>query len=170
MNIDTRTIRRVRDALVEAGRLDEVGEPGIGAPGDRGRDASLERVAPFVETMYLVMMADGRDHEHEIAAVRGATRALTHGLLDDTALEALLRRCGLLLREQGAQSRLQAIGSRICADRLDRETAFTLAAAVALADEDVAAEESTLLSSVAEWFGLSSRRSKAILQQFDEHG
>jgi tellurite resistance protein len=63
---------------------------------------------------------------------------------------------------------LQAIGNHICADRSDRETGFTLAAAVALADDKVVAEESSLLASIAEWFGLSSRRSREILQQFDQ--
>lgn len=168
MNIDTRTVRRLRDALIENGRLAGGQQAAVdGRAGGPGKEASIKRVTPFVETMYLMMTADGLHDDDENAAIRGAMRTLTHGLLDEADLEQLLQACAELVSTQGIEARLQAIGNRICADRADRETGFTLAAAVALADENVAAEESTLLASIAEWFGLSSRRSQEILQQFD---
>ena len=72
-----------------------------------------------------------------------------------------------LVGEQGVGARLQAVGGRICADRTDRETAFTLAAAVALADNRLLDEESLLVGSIAEWYGISDRRCAQILQQFE---
>ncbi|HSG55284.1 MAG TPA: hypothetical protein VLA45_07495, partial [Paracoccaceae bacterium] len=164
MDIDTLTIRRLRDALIASGRVSEVQGERNPVP---GREASLARVAPFVETMYLMMVIDEAHTETESAVIRGAMRTLTHGLLDDSALSAMLAGFAEQRAAQGVEARLQAIGNRICADRIDRETGFTLAAAVALADETVAPEELTLLESIGEWFGLSSRRRREILQQFD---
>lgn len=164
MDIDTQTIRRLRDALIAGGRVGTVQCEGDPAP---GREASLTRVAPFVETMYLMMVIDEEHAETENAVIRGAMHTLTHGLLDDAALSAMLAGFAEQRASQGVEARLQAIGNRICADRIDRETGFTLAAAVALADAWVAPEELSLLESIGEWFGLSSRRRREILQQFD---
>jgi uncharacterized tellurite resistance protein B-like protein len=167
VNIDTGKIRRLRDALVEGGRLEPTVDLQGDRPADRGRLAALDRVAPFVETMYLMMMVDGEGDKPEQEAIRGAMRVLTHGLLDDEVLEELTRRCEQQVRDQGIEARLQAIGSRICADRLDRETAFSLAAAMALADNKVVTEESLLVASIAEWFGVSGKRCRELLQEFE---
>ena len=164
MEIDTQTIRRLRDALIEGGLQPAAGNPAASTPGRRG---SLKRVAPFVETMFLMMEADGHHDANEEAAIQGAMRTLTHGLLDDAELDSLLEACAGRLAEQGVQARLQAVGNRICADRVDREIGFTLAAAIALADSEVAIEESALLVSIAEWYGISTRRRREILGQFD---
>ena len=167
MNIDTARIRRLRDALLQGGRLERVTDPTADRPASRGAVASLERVAPFVETMYLMMMIDGEGEKPELDAMRGAMRLLTHGLLDDTGLEQLTRRFEEQVSAQGVEARLQAIGSRICADRLDRETAFSLAAAMALADDRVVKEESSLIASIGEWFGVSDKRRRALLQELE---
>jgi uncharacterized tellurite resistance protein B-like protein len=167
VNIDTGKIRRLRDALVEGGRLAPATYLQGDRPADRGRLAALDRVAPFVETMYLMMMVDGAGDQPEQEAIRGAMRVLTHGLVDDEGLEELTRHCERQVREQGIEARLQAIGSRICADRLDRETAFSLAAAMALADNRVVTEESLLVASIAEWFGVSGKRCRELLQEFE---
>ena len=163
MQIDTHTIRRLRDALIAGASADSSAQTGD----SQGRDASMTRVAPFIETMYLMMMADGEHDEGEKAVIRGAMRTLTRDLLDEADLQELINSFAERLQQQGFEARLQAIGNHICAERSDREIGFTLAAAVALADDKVVAEESSLLASIAEWFGLSSRRSREILQQFD---
>lgn len=171
MDIDTATVRRLRDALLVCGQQEgSVRADGGARPRDRGRQAALERVAPFVETMYLMMMVDGEADGQERIALRGALLALTDGLLESEVLDELLQRCCLAVAEQGVEARLQAIGSRICANRQDRELAFTLAAAVALADGAVADEESLLVRSIGEWFGVSTRRCHEILQQFEQAG
>ena len=103
-------------------------------------------------------------------AIRGALRILTQGLIDEGSLETLLREFPARLQRQGLQHRLQAIGSVVCANRRDRETALTLAAAVALADHAVTGEEGELVSSIAEWFGVSRKRCLELLAQFDDGG
>jgi DnaJ-domain-containing protein 1 len=167
MNMDTRTVRRLRDALVEVGGAvkDAAADP---PETDRGREASLKRVEPFLETMYLMMMADGQSDVAEQAAMRGALRILTQGLIDTGTLESLLRTFAARLGQQGLEHRLQAIGGVVCANKRDRETALTLAAAIALADHAVAGEEGELVSSIAEWFGVSRRRCLELLAQFDD--
>jgi uncharacterized tellurite resistance protein B-like protein len=164
MNIDTDTVRRLRDALIERGGA-TADATASGSSQPREIQASLQRVAPFVETMYLMMMADGRAGGSERTAITGAIRLLTRDLVTDDELDGLLRRCEELALAEGAAARLQSIGSRICADRMDREMAFTLAAVVALADNRVRSAESSLLREVAEWYGISARRSEELLQQ-----
>jgi hypothetical protein len=162
--MDTQTVRRLRDALLEVGRPGEAVRPGPTV----GREASLRRVEPFLETMYLVMMADGHVDDAEQSAIRGALRILTQDLIDTASLDTLLQVFAARLSEQGREFRLQAIGNRICANRRDRETAVTLAAAVALADDAVTGEEGDLVASLGEWFGVSRRRCLELLAQFDD--
>ena len=165
LDIDTQTIRRLRDALVAGGRVSESADGTATKNIDARSQASINRVSPFAETMYLMMMADGDASESERDAIRGALQVLTHGLLDRSVLDDILKRCEVEAREQGVEARLQAIGARLCGDRLDRETAFTLAAAVAMADDQVVEQESLLVESIAEWYGISARRCTDILQQ-----
>src|SRR5690348_7715120 len=86
MRIETATIRRLRDALLQSGRRTDVLSPAFetlaraGILSDNER-AALARVDPMVETLFLVMAADGKVHEDERAAVRGAVRGLTGDLL-----------------------------------------------------------------------------------------
>ena len=169
MTIDTTTIRRLRDALIANGRMAllPADEPNQGERADGKIQASVKRVAPFVETMYLMMIVDGELDQFEQDVIRGALRVLTHGVLREPELEQIIKRCEALAREQGVEARLEAVGSRLCADRMDREMAFSLAAAVAMADQTLAQEESSLVDSIAQWYGISSQRRAQILQQFE---
>jgi hypothetical protein len=88
-------------------------------------------------------------------------------VLREPELEQIIKRCEALAREQGVEARLEAVGSRLCADRMDREMAFSLAAVVALADQTLAREELRLIDSIAQWYGISSHRCAQILQQFE---
>ena len=160
MNLDTDTVRRLRDALLDRqGLARQDGEPSTGA----ARSASLARVAPFVETMYLVMMADGRAEAAERTAIAGAISILTRGVLDEDAVATLLRDCEARAAQEGVQPRLQALGARLSADRADAETAFSLAAAIALADQSVDQREHALIENLTEWFGLSPKRATALI-------
>lgn len=160
LHINSATIRRLRDALLEEGGLTSGPAADISCP---MRDAARARVAPFAETMYLVMLADGECAPQEMASVRGAIRMLTQGLLADSDLDDMLLRCDTAAQERGAGALLRALGSKLCAQRSDRETAFTLAAAVALADDTVTDEETAFMDEVAEWFGVSLRRAAELL-------
>lgn len=165
-NIDTQTIRRLRDALIENGRLGS-DVPDSGQANDDRQQTAINRVAPFVETMYLVMIADGHEADTEKEVILGALSMLTHGFLDSTALDSIVEHSAKATENQGVEQRLQTIGAQISAQRQDRETAFTLAAAVALADEQLDHREDSLIESIAEWYGVSTKRCNEILQQLE---
>ena len=165
MNIDTGKIRRLRDALVKGGRLAaDLGEGGVRQ--DELHRAAVLRVSPMIEVMYLMMSIDGTVGDEERVAIHGAIKLLTDSAIANSELDKMLAEFALLARQEGVEARLQAIGHRISLDKLDRETAFSLAAAVAMADDEVAQEETLLVTSVAEWFGISSQRCDELLRSF----
>ncbi|MEP1472481.1 MAG: tellurite resistance TerB family protein [Halieaceae bacterium] len=165
MNIDTSKIRRLRDALVKGGRLaEDMGDSGLRQ--DERHLAAVQRVSPMIEVMYLMMSIDGSLGDEERVAIHGAIKLLTDSGIAKSELDEMLKEFGALAQQEGVEARLQAIGHRISRDQLDRETAFSLAAAVAMADDEVAEEESLLVKSVAEWFGISSQRCDELLRAF----
>ena len=169
MNLDTALVQRLRDALVQSGSLAPTADGAASYPeGDPRRDAAVERFYPFAEALYLVMMIDGDADASELDAIRGAMRILSNGLLPDGALDAIFQRCRERVAERGAAACLREVGARLAADRLDRETAFTLAAAVALADNELRAAESAVIDDICEWFGISGRRARALLQDVQD--
>jgi len=127
--LDTTTIRRLRDALIENGRLTNPESTTTDATEDR-RQASINRAAPYVETMFLMMIADGHRADAEQDAIVGALAMLTHGFLNQSDLEQIMAASESEVERHGVESRLQTIDARIGASRQDREIAFTLAAAL----------------------------------------
>ncbi len=166
MNIDTRTIQLLRDALLQSGQPEpqEPANEQVEA-GSTREQAALRRFTPFAETMYLMMMIDDDEHTAELDSIRGAMRILTNESLGDDALDYIFQQCGQKVAESGVSQCLRDIGARLSADRLDRETAFTLAAAVALADSQLQEQESGLMWSIAEWYGISGKRAVQLIQE-----
>lgn len=167
LELDTATMRRLRDALIAGGKLQATADVTDTPALDERALASIRRVEPFAETMFLMMMADGEAAETEKDAIRGALLLLTHGYIQPAVLDDILHNCEAIVASQGVERRLQMIGARLSADKQDRETAFTLAAAVAVADATVASTESNLIDSIAEWYGICNRRRAEILQQLE---
>lgn len=164
MHIDTDAIRRLRDGLLARASEAPADLPGAGPEADPARrEAILRRVEPFAETMFLVMMADNEPAAAERQALIGAFDALTAGSIGPEALGALLDRFLADVQREGAEARLQRLGSRLMADRDDRETAFTLAAVVAIADAEVDPRENHMLALVREHFGISDKRAAVLL-------
>ncbi|MCC6217814.1 MAG: TerB family tellurite resistance protein [Polyangiaceae bacterium] len=174
MNIETATIRRLRDALLQSGRrpsavlssaYETLTRSGMLSPEEAG---ALERVDPLAETMFLMMSADGRVSDEEKDAVRGAVRGLTDGLLHSGTINVMLENYEKRLAEQGRDERLREIADTIAEEPTEAEGAFALAAAIALADDDVADEENELISQLAEWFGITEERADQILDQLED--
>jgi tellurite resistance protein len=171
VGIETRTLHRLRDALLESGRrpsvvvtsaYDTLTRAGLLSPEER---AAIERLDPLMETMYLMMAADGVVGEVERDAVRGAIRGLTDDLLRSGTVAVMLEGYEERLREAGRDARLLAIAEVLAQEPAEAETAFALAAAVALADDVVADEENELINVLAEWLCLPPQRCEAILDQ-----
>ena len=162
MNLNTETIIRLRDALIQSGQV--AVQSNVTVTTEARSSAALKRFAPFAETMYLMMMVDGDADKLELDVIRGAISILTDGLLGNESLDEIFCRCAEVATNHGVEQRLQSIGAHLSADKMDRETAFTLAAAVAIADNEVAEEEAALVRLIAEWYGISERRCEEILQ------
>src|SRR5262245_46793598 len=174
MKIETATIRRLRDALLQSGRrpstvmssaYEVLTRQGLLSPEE---SAALSRVEPLAETMFLMMAADGKVAEPERDAVRGAIRGLTDNLLRSGTIKVMLEIYEGRLKEQGREARLREIAESLADEPHEAEGAFALAAAVALADDDVADEENSLINQLAEWFQISEERANEILDQLEE--
>jgi tellurite resistance protein len=174
MKLETATLRRLRDALLQSGRRDSgvfTDAYAILARADLLSDIerrALARVDPMAETMFLMMAADEQTLAAEKDAIRGAIRELTDDALQDGTIDVLLERYGESLAKHGREARLKEIALSLTDIPDDAETAFTLAAAVALADEHVAREERAFVEQLAQWFAITPERTAAILSQLDE--
>ena len=129
---------------------------------------ALNRVDPLAEAMFLMMSADGKVAETERDAVRGGIRGLTDDLLRSGTINVMLENYEKRLAEQGRDARLQEIASEIAEEKSEAEGAFALAAAIALADDEVTDEENEYINQLAEWFGIAPDRASEILDQLEE--
>jgi len=174
MKIETSTIRRLRDALLQSGRrpsmvlspaYETLTREGLLSPEEMN---ALNRVDPLAETMFLMMAADGKLEETERDAVRGAVRGLSDNLLRSGTINVMLENYQKRLVEQGRDERLREIADEIAEEPSEAEGAFALAAAVALADDEIADEEDAFINQLAEWFGIPPERASEILDQLEE--
>ena len=174
MKIETATISRLRDALLQSGRrpsmllssaYETLTREGLLSPEEAG---ALNRVDPLAETMFLMMAADGTLAESERDAVRGAIRGLTDNVLRSGTIKVMLENYQVRLEQEGREQRLHQIAEELAEDPKEAEGAFALAAAVALADDTVTDEENAFINQLAEWFGISDERAHEILDQLEE--
>lgn len=174
MKIQTATIARLRDALLQSGRRPSlVVSPAYETLARQGllsseEAAALERVDPIAEVMYLMMMADEETSAAEKDAIRGAVRGLTGNLLRSGTIEVMLKTYAMRLTAQGRDARLHQIAEELSELPVEAESAFSLAAAIALADDSVADEENAFINQLAEWFGITRERANAILDELEE--
>ncbi|HEV8244961.1 MAG TPA: TerB family tellurite resistance protein, partial [Polyangiaceae bacterium] len=147
MKLQTATVTRLRDALLQSGRrpslvvssaYETLTREGMLSLEEIG---ALQRVDPLAETMFLMMAADGTLAEVERDAVRGAIRGLTDNLLRSGTIKVMLENYQLKLEQEGRAERLRQIADEIADDPEEAEGAFALAAAVALADDNISDEE-----------------------------
>lgn len=173
MKLKTRTIERLRDALLESGRrpstvvssaYETLTREGLLSPEEI---TALNRVEPLAETMFLMMAADGKLTPDEQDAVRGGIRGLTDDVLRAGTITVMMENYQRRLEAEGRDERLRQIAEAIAEESSEAESAFALAAAVALADDDVAEEENAFINQLAGWFGIGPERASAILDQID---
>ena len=174
MQLKTKTIFRLRDALLQSGRRPSVVlSPAYETLTREGllsteEMAALNRVDPLGETMYLMMSADGEISEVERDAVRGAIRGLSDNILRSGTINVMVENYAKRAKEQGRDQRLHEIAEEISDEPSEAEGAFALAAAVALADDKIAEEENALINQVADWFGIRPERAEEILDQLED--
>jgi uncharacterized tellurite resistance protein B-like protein len=170
MELDPDALLRLRRALRERGRASlappgPASEPVVLEDVSEETRAAIERVGPLCELLYLVMSADGTRSRAERDTLRGAVRALTDGGLRGAVIDAMLARFDQALAREGQAARLTHVAARLSADRADAETAFSLAAALALADAGVDRRELDLLDELGDQLGLSRERMQALIDR-----
>jgi uncharacterized tellurite resistance protein B-like protein len=124
-------------------------------------EATRSRILPFAEVMFLVMCADGRSDAAERRTLTAALGVLCEGRLSESDLTGMIAEFSR--REGDPETRIARLGATLARERSDREMAFTLAATIALADEEVADGERSVLDMVAEYFGISDARANELL-------
>ena len=98
MKIQTVTITRLRDALLQSGRrpsmLVSSAYETLTREGLLSLEeiAALNRVDPLAETMFLMMAADGTLADSERDAVRGAIRGLTDNVLRSGTIKVMMEK------------------------------------------------------------------------------
>jgi tellurite resistance protein len=174
MNVKTQTIARLRDALLESGRRPSTVMSSAYEALTRAELLSpeelvaLSRVDPLAEAMFLMMSVDGHVAKAEKDAVRGAIRGLTNNVLRTGTINVMLERYAERLSEQGRDLRLHDIAEELGNEPAEAEGAFALAAAVALADDEVQEAENEFINQLADWFGITEQRANQILDQLQE--
>jgi tellurite resistance protein len=168
IELQPKTLQRIRDHLLEVGQPPSVhfmhlrsdDEPFAGDPDGRARFEAL------FEAMYLMIMADGEVAEEEREVLRGAVRGLTNNAVRTAHIEKLFERMGELSK-QGVSARLAAIAPVLKEDPALLEAAFTLASAVAFADDEIKDEENELINELAEVLEIEAGRAEELLNQLE---
>jgi tellurite resistance protein len=174
MKIRTATITRLRDAMLESGRRPSTVVSSAYETLTRAQLLTpeelhaLNRVEPLAEIMYLMMAADGRLEEDERDAVRGAIRGLSDNILRTGTINVMFENFAARLSEHGRDQRLHEIAEELADHTSDAESAFVLAAAIALADDDVAEDENAFINQLGEWLSISAKRASELLDQLEE--
>jgi tellurite resistance protein len=174
MQLRTATILRLRDAMLESGRrpstvvssaYETLARAGLLTPEETH---ALSRVEPLAEVMFLMSSADGSVAETERDAVRGAIRGLSDNRLRTGTINVMFEKFAERLQQEGRDQRLHEIATEIAEHRSEAESAFVLAAAIALADDDVAEEENAFINQLAEWLAIDPARSSELLDQLEQ--
>jgi tellurite resistance protein len=174
MKIRTATISRLRDALLESGRrpsavvssaYETLTRAGMLSPEEAH---ALNRVEPLAEIMFLMMAADGRLQDDERDAVRGAIRELSDNVLRSGTINVMCENFAARLLDHGRDQRMHEVAEELAGHTSDAESAFALAAAIALADDHVADEENAFINQLGEWLSISATRAGELLDQLEE--
>jgi tellurite resistance protein len=125
----------------------------------------VEEYGPMCEALYLVMAADRRVLNVEREVLRGALDVLSEGRVRTLHMEAMLDAAARRAAEDGASTRLDAVIETLRDDPVRAETTVLLAAAVALADGQLADEELQVFNRLARGFNMDEGRANRLLEE-----
>ena len=171
IQLDAKTLQRIRDHLLDLGAPpstkfltagEDVEDPFGGDP------ESETRFGALFETMYLMVVADGDVAAAEREVLRGAMRTLTANSIRTAQIDAMFDACKENLAGSSVAGRIADIAPILKNDKVLLEAAFSLAAAIAFADEDIHDSENDLINDLAEAFDIDSDRADVLLNEINE--
>ena len=172
MEIRTSTILRLRDALLESGaRKGSVTSSAHRTLFSRSmltkeENTAIERVTASAESMFLVIAADQQVTDTEFMALRGAIRGLTSDVLSDDIVHLMMEKYARQLLDEGLEQRLQAIAATL--DPIEAQNVFSLAAAVALADDELVAAENLVIEKMRLAYNLTDAQVSSIVGELKQ--
>lgn len=119
------------------------------------------------EAMYIMMAADGRVLNVERDVLKGALRSLTDDAVRSVYIEAMLDTAAKRLAAEGYEARLKVVIERLKADPVKAEVAYAIAAAIALADDELHDNESAMLEQLAAGLSIDASHVEAIMAELE---
>jgi len=110
----------------------------------------------------------GRRHRGaERDVIRGALREID-ARIRSAHIEAMLAQAAKALENGGRDARIRAVAAALAGDTVRAETAFTLAAAVAFADDKIVQDEQKVLNLLAATRGIEHRRAAELFDSLEK--
>lgn len=170
IKLQPKTLERIRDHFREVGQPASIAFTKLPPDDDpfKGDADAKRRFEALFESMFLMISADGSVADEEREVLRGAVRGLTDNAVRSAHIEKLFEACQKSLEADGRDKRLDAIAPILKEDPALTEAAFSLAAAIAFADDEIQDEENELINQLAEILGLEGERADELLNQLEE--
>ena len=167
--LSTSTVARLRDQLRTRGQRPSIvlGDLSKLTPDAAELAAVTVEFGPICEAMYLMMSADGKITNDEREVLKGALRNLSGDTVRSVHIEAMLDEAAKHVGEQGRDARRRDVIAHLHEDGARAEVAFVLAAAIAFADNAIAAEENETLNAFAEGLGIDEARANELLDSVE---
>ena len=125
----------------------------------------VEEYGDICQIIYLMMVADRRIKNVEREVLRGALDILSSGRVRTSHMDAMLDASARDVARRGSEAALQRAVSALRDDPIKAETAVVLAAAVAVADEELRPEEQELLTRLARDFCIDESHATSLLEE-----
>ena len=169
ITLQDKTLKRIRDELLEVGQPPSVHFMKVGDVEDpfAGDPDAKRRFEALFEVMYLMVTADQNVADVEREVLRGAVRGLTEHTVRTKHIEKLFEQCAELAK-QGVRTRLAAVSPILKEDPALVDAAFSLAAALAFADQEIQDSENELINDLADALGLDAARADDLLNQLEK--
>ena len=170
LRLTTATLVKLRDRLRERGARPSMALGGMPASYDELLAATIASdYGPLCEVMYIMMAADGVVAGVERDVLRGALRELDPRIRS-AHVEAMLAEAATALETEGRARRFYEIAQALEGDPARAEAAFQLAAAVAVADDVLAAQEKEVMKELGEALGIPLPRARQLFQALEQVG
>ncbi len=158
-------LEELRDRLRDRGRRHQSMLLPSAAPNVVEAVEFIESYADICQVIYLMMVADSRVLNVEREVLRGALDILSEGRVRTAHMDAMLDASARHVAKHGAESLLERALESLRDDAVKAETAVVLAAAVAVADEELRPEEAALLGRLARELNIDEQHASQLLEE-----